>query len=108
VIIREDLPRGTLAAQIVHAAGESATQFKVDPLSPPIHAVVLAARCETHLLELEARLRAGGVSFHAIREPDPPWNGQLMAIGLPIQDRHVLRPFLSDIPTLKEKNHVHQ
>lgn len=105
MIVRDDLPRGDLAAQIVHAAGESFAQFKIDPSTPPIHAVVLAARCETSLLELEARLVAGGVTHHSIREPDAPYNGALTAIGLPPQPRAQLKKFLSNIPTLKEKNH---
>jgi hypothetical protein len=104
VIIREDLPRGTLGAQIAHAARESCTQFKIDHSPLPIHVVVLAARCETHLLELEARLRAGGVPHFAMREPDPPLNGAITAIGLPPQPKTNLKKFLSSFPKLKEES----
>jgi len=104
VIIREDLPRGTLAAQITHAARESSMQFKIDHSPLPIFAVVLAARCETDLLELEARLRAGGVPHFAMREPDPPLNGAITAIGLPPQPKSQLKKYLSSIPKLKEES----
>lgn len=44
-------------------------------------AVVLGAT-RRQLRALEKRLLAHGVPHVAIREPDPPWNGALMAIGL--------------------------
>lgn len=37
---------------------------------------------ERALVRLEAQLAAEQISAVAIREPDPPWNGQLMAIGV--------------------------
>jgi len=75
-IIRQDLPRGVLAAQMIHAAGESG------PVPRGTHAVALAAKNEQHLLRIEEALRYANVQHKAIREPDPPWNGALMAIGL--------------------------
>lgn len=78
-IVRADLPRGVLAAQLVHAAGESSP----GALPRGTHAVALAARDEAHLEALAQRLTFEGLPHHQIREPDPPWCGALMAIGLP-------------------------
>lgn len=77
-VIRGDLPRGVLAAQLVHAAGESSP----GNLPRGTVAVALAARNEAHLRRIEARLRWERVPHIAIREPDPPWCGALMAIGI--------------------------
>lgn len=77
VIARTDVPTGVMAAQIVHAAGESS-----DRVPSGVHAVCLSAHSEMELEELEAKLLELGVSHTSIREPDEPWNGTLMAIGL--------------------------
>jgi hypothetical protein len=44
--------------------------------------VVLGSRTEGRLLRLERELVAAGVPHVAVREPDEPWRGQLMAVGL--------------------------
>ncbi|HVH99475.1 MAG TPA: hypothetical protein VM869_12220 [Enhygromyxa sp.] len=50
--------------------------------------MALAARDEAHLLAIEQQLRRLAIPHRAIREPDPPWNGALMAIGVtPVCDR---------------------
>lgn len=77
VIARTDVPTGVMAAQIVHAAGESS-----DRVPSGVHAVCLSAHSELELLKLEDLLTELGVSHAAIREPDAPWNGALMAIGI--------------------------
>ena len=77
-VVRADLPRGVLAAQLIHAAGESSP----GDLPPGTHAVALAARGAVELEALARRLTFDGVPHVQIREPDPPWNGALMAIGL--------------------------
>jgi len=89
------LPLGTIAAQLVHAAGESAAGF--DELPPATHAVVLAVSNEQELHSLEYKARKLGYSFHSIREPDPPYNNSLMAIGF----RPVYRPLLRHYKLLK-------
>jgi len=58
------------------------------------------------LLRLEARLAEAALPFVAIREPDPPWSGALMAIGLrPLRRTPELRRLLSRLrlagPSLK-------
>lgn len=83
-VVRQDLPRGVLAAQLIHAAGESAG----GELPASTIAVALSARDEAQLLAIEQQLRRLAIPHRAIREPDPPWNGALMAIGIaPVRDR---------------------
>lgn len=96
--MRADLPRGVLAAQVVHAAGESSP----GALPPNTTAVVLSVRSEAHLERIEARLVAGGVAHRAIREPDAPWQGALMAIGIcPVADRGPLRAYTRGLQLLR-------
>ena len=97
-VVREDLPRGVLAAQLIHAAGESAP----GDLPSGTIAVALAARDEAHLAALELELRRRGVPHHAIREPDPPWRGALMAIGIePVADRARVKPITGSLKLLR-------
>jgi len=117
-IVRRDLPRGVLAAQLIHAAGESslgriphgARKEGAEPRralersdrgygarkegAEPrralersdrgycTHAVALAARDEQQLEAVARRLAYERIEHVTIREPDPPWCGALMAIGL--------------------------
>lgn len=92
--MRSDLPLGVLAAQIVHAAGESSP----GSLPEATHAVVLAVAGEEALERLLARLARSQVACRAIREPDAPWNGALMAIGVVPAPKSALRKVLSDVP----------
>lgn len=86
-----------MAAQIVHAAGESSP----GDLEPGTNAVVLSVPDEASLLALEHKLRCGLVGHAAIREPDAPWNGALTAIGLvPVEDRKSVKPILAGLPLL--------
>jgi peptidyl-tRNA hydrolase len=101
VIVRSDLPLGFLAAQVVHAAGESSQ----GNLNHGTNAVVLAVPDEPALEAMRLRLEAAGVAHVAIHEPDAPWNGQLTAIGLrPVYDRARLRPLLSSLPLLGRRS----
>lgn len=97
VIVRRDLPHGVQVAQTIHAAGESAGR-----VAPGTHAVALHARDEQQLLEIEQRLAASPFQFQAIREPDAPWLGALMAIGLsPVHRTPELRQLLGKLPLVK-------
>lgn len=97
-IVRADLPRGVLAAQLIHAAGESSP----GGLPPGTRAVALAARDEAHLRSVERRLVRLGIEHRAIREPDRPWDGALMAIGLaPVIDRTTVRRATRRLPLLE-------
>lgn len=95
--MRADLPRGVLAAQLIHAAGESAG----GAVPRGTHAVALAVPDEAALLAVAAHLRRRGLSFVLIREPDEPWRGAAMAIGLaPVPDRREVRRVLGGLPLL--------
>jgi peptidyl-tRNA hydrolase len=94
IVVRPDLPRGVLAAQVVHAAGESSP----GNLPSGTYAVVLQAR-EQALLELEHRLQEAGVRHRAIREE--AMSGQLTAIGIEPRRKSELKRLLSSIPLLR-------
>lgn len=100
VIVRPDLPRGLLAAQVVHAAGESGGNIQ-----PGTFAVVLAAE-PLELVALERRLVDAGVAHAAVRETDAPWEGALMAIGVRPGPRSVLKKHFSGLPLLGEREAV--
>jgi hypothetical protein len=96
-IVRDDLPRGVLAAQLIHAAGESSER-----VVSGTHAVALAAKDEAHLSRIEAKLQRRGIAHTAIREPDAPYNGALMAIGIePVADRRLVRPVTKGLRLLR-------
>jgi hypothetical protein len=85
-------------AQVIHAAGESSP----GNLPESTHAVALHAKDEAQLQKIEAALSEAGFSFKAIREPDAPWSGALMAIGLsPITRTPELRKLLGKLPLVK-------
>jgi peptidyl-tRNA hydrolase len=65
-------------AQTIHAAGESVRE----QVPPSTRAVALAVSDEEELLRLEAELQRLGIPHTAIREPDAPFNGALMALGI--------------------------
>ncbi len=89
---------GVICSQCVHAAGESST----GNLPDGTRAVVLAAENQAKLLAIERNLLENGIVFTAIREPDPPYLGELMAIGIKPTDKSSVYPFLKKLPLLKE------
>lgn len=91
------MPVGVICAQLVHAAGESSP----GNLSEGTHAVVLAAPNQAKLLALERKLIEAKVPHKAIREPDSPWNNELMAIGIEPTYRHLVKKFVSNLPLLR-------
>jgi hypothetical protein len=98
VVVRRDLPHGVQVAQVIHAAGESSP----GNLPEATHAVALHAKDEAQLLKIERALHEAGFQFKAIREPDAPWSGALMAIGLsPVTRSPTLRQLLGKLPLVK-------
>jgi len=96
-IVRVDLPIGVLAAQLIHAAGESA-----EGVEPGTHAIALRVANERELEHVEARLQRLDVPHAAIREPDSPWHGALMAIGIyPTADARAERKVTRSLKLLK-------
>ena len=97
-MVRSDLPVGFLAAQVVHAAGESSP----GNLDPGTNAVVLAVASEPELIAVAERLRNAAVPHVAVCEPDAPWNGAMTAIGVaPVRDRAPLKRILAKLPLLR-------
>ena len=84
-----------MAAQVVHAAGESG------PAAKGTYAVVLGVPSSEALAALSERLDRHSIIHRKIIESDPPYNGQLLAIGIPPQPREKLRKALSSIPLLR-------
>jgi len=82
---------------LVHAAGESSP----GGLPPGTHAVVLAVPNEPALRAVAARLKLAQVEHVVIDEPDPPFNGELMAIGLAPKTKEVARRYVSSLPLLR-------
>ena len=81
----------------MHAAGESSP----GDLPEGTHAVVLSAPSELELHRVAKRLEADGLPFVRINEPDAPWGGALMAIGVRPARKEVVRRSLSSLPLLK-------
>ena len=82
---------------IAHAAGESSP----GELPRETYAFVLAARDELHLALEAERLEARAVRLVRIYEPDAPYRGALMALGLVPAQKEVLRRHVSSLPLLR-------
>lgn len=100
IVCRTDIPIGNVCAQITHAAGESAALFGAE-LPKNTHAVVLGVASESELLRLESKAKATDLRFCPIREPDPPFNGQLMAVGFVPGSKSHFKSLLSNYALLK-------
>lgn len=85
------------AAQIAHAIGESLEKRHEEGT----YVVILAAKDELELTQIADRLDRAGVKFARVYEPDAPWNGALMALGLVPARKEGLRRHLSSIPLLR-------
>jgi hypothetical protein len=79
---------------MVHAAGESSP----GNLPEGTYAVVLGARHVLDLRRIAMKLKAASIPFVEIVEPDAPYTGQLMAIGVKPCLRSIGRRVLSSLP----------
>jgi hypothetical protein len=103
VIVRSDAPSGVQLAQTIHAAGQSAQLADAESASPPTIAVALAASCDE--LAATARVLAeAGVRHVLVHEPDEPWRGALMAIGIVPSPRVHVRRFVAHLPLVRGKD----
>ena len=94
VVVRADLPHGSQVAQVIHAAGESATPLP----TPGTIAVALHARDEQHLIQIAESLWRAKIPCHRVFEVD----GQLMSVGVaPTTDRDAVRKVLSSLPLVR-------
>lgn len=98
-MVRRDLPPGVALAQTVHAAGESSPGGQALP--PDTHAVVLQVSGEPELLAVAEVLSKAGVKHVVIREPDSPFLGQAMTIGVEPQPRENVRHLLKHLALYK-------
>ncbi len=84
-------------AQLVHAAGESSP----GNIPPDTHAVVLSVPDESELLLYAQLLARHEIQHVLIREPDPPYSGQAMALGCYVEDRTRLKKLLARLPLVR-------
>jgi len=85
-------------AQTVHAVGESLSV----PHPDGTYAIVLAVPDIRGLLDVRDALVVAGIPHKLICEPDAPFNGAPMAVGLaPSRDRRAIRRVLGRLPLLK-------
>jgi hypothetical protein len=103
VIVRADAPVGVQLAQTIHAAGQSAQLPDAAAASPPTVAVALAAPPD-ELAVLARALAAAGVRHVLVHEPDDPWRGALMAIGVVPSPRAVVRRLVAHLPVVRGKD----
>jgi hypothetical protein len=103
VIVRDDAPTGVQVAQTIHAAGQSAQLPGAGTASPPTVAVALAASPE-ELAALARTLADAGVPHVLVHEPDAPWRGALMAIGVVPSSRATVRRFVVHLPVVRGKD----
>lgn len=97
MIVRRDLSLGILAANLVHAAGESSP----GDLPDGTYAVVLGVPDEQALRAVCARLRLAQVQYRRVVETEGPHAGQLMALGLVPRRKEDVRRFVSSLPLLR-------
>ncbi|HEX5060692.1 MAG TPA: hypothetical protein VFV99_15090 [Kofleriaceae bacterium] len=96
MIVRDDVPTGVQLAQTVHAAGWSAQLPESQGAEPPTIAVALAAS-PAELADLASALADAGVPHVRVHEPDEPWRGALMAIGVVPTSRARVRRYLAHL-----------
>ena len=85
-------------AQTIHAAGESCE----GPLPSGTYAIALGVPNEAGLRVLAQRLWDAGIPHKVITEPDSPYDGQAMAVGVfPTSDRDRIRKLTSNLPLIR-------
>ena len=97
VIVRPGLDRGMLAAQILHAAAESADGLH----DSRTHALAVEARSDEELRAMLEQARSRGLRCVEVVEDTPPWTGAIMAVGIAPTAKNDLR-FLQHLPLIKE------
>ena len=94
-----------MAAMVAHAAGESSPLYEdlldFDAIFTGSTVVILGVHNENKLIKVEELLSENHIQYVAIEEPDTPYNGQLMAIGLVPIERSKVADILRPLQTLK-------
>lgn len=88
---------------LVHAAGESAQLPAAHAAAPPTVAVALAASLD-ELTQLAARLANASIAHVLVHEPDEPWRGAPMAIGVVPMPRAFVRRHVAHLPLVRGKD----
>lgn len=113
IIVRRDLPLGVMAAMIAHAAADSIGAYDTDKylfsdlgLGTKIFfhgatVVVLEAKNEAAIKDAVKYLEIEQLPYVVVTEPDPPYNGAFMAIGVVPDDGDELRSYFSSFQCLK-------
>lgn len=83
---------GIAAAQSAHAACGSMT----GPENPETHRVILSADSSAALEAIASELAVAGLHHVVIREPDEPYNGTAVAVGVEPMDRAKVRGLLAN------------
>ena len=91
------MPFGVIAAQLVHASGETSP----GNLPDGTYAIVLAAKDEADLLSIQGELLKLDVPHRLIREPDAPFFNEATAIGVMPVLRSSLPKFFRKLPLLR-------
>lgn len=89
---------GVTAVQAAHAAGESVF---AGPARGDTHVVALVAEKSEDLEALAGRLAGAGIRYVLIREPDEPYRGAAVALGIEPQDREHVRPHVADFKVFR-------
>ena len=103
MIVRADAPLGVQLAQTIHAAGWSAQLPEARAACPPTIAIALAAP-PAELATLARALADACVPHVLVHEPDEPWRGALMAIGVVPTSRALVRRYVAHLPLVRGKD----
>jgi hypothetical protein len=103
VIVRSDAPTGVQLAMTVHAAGQSAQLPGALEAAPPTIAVALVAS-PAELATLAAHLAAASVPHVIVCEPDEPWRGAVLAIGMVPMPKPAARRFVARLRLARGKD----
>lgn len=101
-VTRADIPFGVQAAQLIHAAGQSVESKVPDGT----YAIALHVQNEVELRKLSAKLTGAAIDHALIIEVDKPYTGQAMAIGIKPMDRKLLKPFLSSLALVAQRQSI--
>lgn len=95
VVLHKSLLRaaGAACAQTLHAATESLRRLPVDT---DTHAAILVAETSADLERLSETLRGAGIHHALILEPDAPYHGAAVALGVEPRVKSSVAPFMVD------------
>lgn len=82
---------GVAAVQAAHAATECLRRL---PVSPQTTVAVLVAETSMDLESLSGVLAVAGIHHALVREPDPPYHGAAVALGVEPTDRQRVAPHM--------------